>query len=533
MNDYSKRLFYKALTRYNYFPNQKSSIGELPPLLSTKQFTPEVCEALAALSESKTREGSGYDVVTYNATRYNNAFRELSLIHPKAYSLFAKHLHDHWDKIEPFTNSKSSIIKPEQHGDGRIMVMNYEDPIEKTTRALTESFGKRFQVRADISNCFNSVYSHAIAWGLVGFDYAKNNRQPHLWFNLVDKYQRKCKRNETQGIPIGSATSNISLEIILGKVDEELRNAGYNFHRYVDDYSCYCETNEDAHKFLLTLGKLLARYKLSLNIQKTKIIEQPVPDQDSWILELLGNLPSRLNKAHDDEPKLTASEAITFINHALTINKQTPDGSVLKYAIQLIVNFLDERAPATVYSSVLNLSWHYPILIPYLDVLIEKSNIDRSAIDNQLNALIIENCKHRRSDGICWPLHIMKKLEIAPADATIDAIIESEDCVGLTILNSMLIGNKQIVDFADGIIQSGDNYLIDTYWLLLYQLFRDGDVRNAYGNIRIFDTLLHFDVNFIPGNELTNAERECASIEVGFIFGPVPQLPKMNAEPLF
>ncbi|MEZ8168146.1 MULTISPECIES: antiviral reverse transcriptase Drt4 [Vibrio] len=521
MDAHKKRKLYKALTRYNYFPNQKSNIGELPPLLNTRQFTPEVCEALATLNESKTREGSGYDLVTYNATRYNNAFRELSLIHPKAYSLLAKHLHDHWDKIEPFTTSESSIIKPEEREDGRIMVMNYEDPIEKTTRALTESFGKRFLVKADISNCFNSIYSHAISWGLVGFDHAKANRQQHLWFNEVDKYQRKCKRNETQGIPIGSATSNISLEIILGKVDEELRTAGYSFHRYVDDYSCYCETNESAHQFLLLLGKSLAKYKLSLNIQKTQIIEQPAPDQDAWVLELLGSLPSRLNKGHNDDPKLTAAEAITFINHALTVNKQTPDGSVLKYAIQLIVHFLDEQAPATVYSSVLNLSWHYPILIPYLDELIEKSSINRGEIDKHLNALIIENCKHRRSDGICWPLHIMKKLEIAPADKTIDAIIDIEDCVSLTILNSMLIGNKQIINFANTVIKSGDNYYIDTYWLLLYQLFRDGDIKNAYGNIKIFDTLLGFDVNFIPGKVQTQAEQKCASVDAGFIFGDI------------
>lgn len=531
MDEHTKRKFYKALTRYNYFPNQKSSIGELPPTLNTRQFTPEVCEALAALNESNTRERSGYDLVTYNATRYNNAFRELSLIHPKAYSLLAKHLHDHWDKVEPFTNSENSIIKPEEHVDGRIIVMNYEDPIEKTTRALTESFGKRYQVKADISNCFNSVYSHAIAWGLVGFEHAKANRNPNLWFNALDKYQRKCKRNETQGIPIGSATSNISLEIILGKIDEGLRTAGYHFHRYVDDYSCYCQTSEQAHQFLLLLGKLLSQYKLSLNIQKTQIIEQPAPDQDAWILELLGNLPSRLNKAHDEEPRLTASEAITFINHALTVNKQTPDGSVLKYAIQLIVHFLDEQAPSTVYYSILNLSWHYPILIPYLDLLIEKSNINKQDIDKQMNMLIIENCYHRRSDGICWPLHILKKQEIAPSGEAIDAIIGSEDCVSMTILNSMLIDNQKIIDFAEQVIQTKDIYHIDTYWLLLYQLFRDGDIRNAYGNVRIFDVLKDNDVNFIPNEELTEAEQRCSSIDAGFIFGPIDLL--IDEEPTF
>lgn len=531
MDDYTKRKFYEALTRYNYFPNQKSSIGELPPIINTRQFTPEVCEALAALDEPSIRRKSGYDVVTYNATRYNNAFRELSLIHPKAYSLLAKHLHDHWEQIAPFTASKSSIIKPEEHEDGRIMVMNYEDPIQKTTRTLKESFAKRYQVKADISNCFNSIYSHAIAWGLAGFEHAKANQQPDLWFNLMDIYQRKCKRNETQGIPIGSATSNICLEIILGKIDKELNDAGYNFHRYIDDYNCYCETSEQAHQFLLLLAKLLSQYKLSLNIQKTQIIEQPSPDQDAWILELLGNLPSRLNKAHDDEPSLTASEAITFINHALKVNRQTPDGSVLKYAIQLIVNFLDKQATSTVYSSVLNLSWHYPILIPYLDFLIDKSNINKQDIDNQMNTLIIENCKHRRSDGICWPLHILKKQEIAPSNEAIDAIVDSEDCVAITILNSMLIGNQQIINFADRVIQTNDNYYIDTYWLLLYQLYREGEIRNPYDTIRIFDILRDNDVNFIPYEGINEAERYCLSIKAGFEFGSINEL--IDEEPAF
>ncbi|MEZ9205806.1 antiviral reverse transcriptase Drt4 [Vibrio splendidus] len=311
MTEYNKRLIYEALTRHNYFPNQKSNIGELPPCLSTRQFTPEVVEVLAAMRESDRRQSFGYDLVVYNATRYNNAFRELSLIHPKAYALLSKHMRNHWDDLKYLENNDNSIIKPEYRQDGRIIVMNYEDPIEKTTRTLTESFGKRFQVRSDVSNCFNSIYSHAIAWGLVGFEHAKENRQRNLWFNQLDEYQRKCKRNETQGIPIGPATSSICVEIVLGKVDEELRQEGFHFHRYVDDYSCYCETNEDAHRFVRTLSKALSKYKLSLNIQKTEIVEHPVPDQDAWILNLLGNLPSRLNKAHDDEPKLTDSEAIT------------------------------------------------------------------------------------------------------------------------------------------------------------------------------------------------------------------------------
>lgn len=507
-----KRQLYEALTRYNYFPNQKSNIGELPPCLSTRQFTPEVAEALAELEEpDKNRRSLGYDLVAYHATRYNNAFRELALIHPKAYALLAKHIHDHWDRICHIETNDNSIIKPELRQDGRIMVMNYEDPIEKTNRALTDSFGKKFQVRTDISNCFNSIYSHAIAWGLVGFDHAKNNRNRDQWFNKLDEYQRKCKRTETQGIPIGPATSSICVEIILGKVDKELKKKGFHFHRYVDDYNCYCKTNEEAHKFVRALSKALSKYKLNLNIQKTEIIEHPTPNQDSWILNLLGNLPSRLSNAHKDEPKLSEAEVITFLNQALTINKQTPDGSVLKYALQLIINFLKENT-YTIYRSVLNLAWHYPILIPYLDQLLEHTNIQNSDLQEHLNNLIIENCQHRRSDGICWPLHIMKKRDIQVNQETITAIIESEDCVGLTILSSMLSDKKIIIEFAQNIIDSNDDYTKDTYWLLLYQLFKTNDIENAYSN-KIFDVLLKYNVDFLPAeNFKTDAEQECDKI---------------------
>ncbi|NIY92585.1 antiviral reverse transcriptase Drt4 [Vibrio diazotrophicus] len=524
MAAYRKRLIYEALTRHNYFPNQKSNIGELPPCLSTRQFTPEVVEVLAAMRESDKRQSFGYDLVTYNATRYNNAFRELSLIHPKAYALLSKHIYEHWDHIGYIEHNGNSIIKPEYRQDGRIIVMNYEDPIEKTTRVLTESFGKRFQVRSDVSNCFNSIYSHARAWGVVGFEHAKDNRQRNLWFNQLDEYQRKCKRNETQGIPIGPATSSICVEIVLGKVDEELVREGFQFHRYVDDYNCYCETNEDAHRFVRILGQALSKYKLSINIQKTEIIEHPVPDQDTWILSLLCSLPSRLNKAHDCEPKLTDFEAITFINHALTVNKQTPDGSVLKYAIQLIINFLDENSYTTVYRSVLNLSWHYPILIPYLDQLLEFANTSDEELQLHLNKLIVENCRYRRSDGICWPLYIMKKRDVFLEQETIGAIIESEDCVGLTILSSMIQIKQPIVEFAQGLIDTNDDYTKDAYWLLLYQLYRTGDIGNAYPN-KMFDVLLEYDVNFLPEDGmLTEAELECGNIHGRLLFGPVPQV---------
>lgn len=512
-----ERMLYVALTRHNYFPNQKSSVGELPPCISTRQFTPEISDRLGSLDDK--RKG-GYDVVTYFSTRYNNVARELSLIHPRAYCRLAKHIVANWSSISHVKENENSFIKPEIHHDGRILVMNYEDPIEKTNRNLSNGFGKRFIVNADISNCFSSIYTHAIPWAIVGFDKAKENsksKDQELWYNQLDKYYRHCKRNETQGIPIGSATSNIALEIILGKVDKKLRDSGFLFSRYVDDYTCHCETNEDAHKFLLILGQELRTYKLSLNTLKTKITELPYPEQDSWILELLTCLPSRLGRAHEEEPKLTTSEAVTFINKAILINRKTSDGSVLKYAIQLIISHLNDDAPLSAYRIILNLSWHYPILIPYLDLLIDKAEFDNTEIEPCLTKLIKENCILKRSDGICWPLHIMKKNGIIPSDEIVRLVLGSKDCVALAILNSML-EHDSIVEFAHEIVSTEDTYYIDTYWLLLYQLYRENKIDNVHDNAEAFKILKDNNVDFIPGDVITAAERESDAIEMKIIF---------------
>ena len=66
-----ENFLFEALTRWNYFPNQKSKGEELPPVFSTRQFTPHVAKLL--LNEPLRK--SGYDQVEYYSTRYNNVSR--------------------------------------------------------------------------------------------------------------------------------------------------------------------------------------------------------------------------------------------------------------------------------------------------------------------------------------------------------------------------------------------------------------------------------------------------------------------------
>ncbi|MAE01415.1 antiviral reverse transcriptase Drt4 [Pseudoalteromonas lipolytica] len=508
------RALYEALTRHNYFPNQRASVGELPPSIDTRQFTPEVVEALAGIEDSRERKKSGYDLVEYKATRYNNVPRVLSLVHPKAYALLAKCIHDNWEHLHSVTENQNSIIKPEfHHEEKRLMVMNYEEPMAKVSRSHQKGFTKRFRVHADVANCFNSIYSHAIPWSLVGLNQAKaQQNERELWFNKLDMFQRKCKRNETLGIPIGSATSSIFAELILGCVDKKLREKEYEFYRYIDDYSCYCKSDDEAQEFLRDLGIFLAEYKLTLNLKKTVVEALPSPIEDSWVLELRGALPSRLGYSNESEPKLSATEALTFINRAIEVNKETPDGSVLKYAVSLILPHLDEYAPFHLIDPLLNLAWHFPVLLPLLDLLMSNAEVDPTIYRAQLIEIIKDNALKGRSDGMSWPLHSLIRAGCVVDDSTAELIINSKDCVAITMLLEMNIHRQKVVDFSNRITQSPDNYDKDSYWLLLYQLFKKGLINEPYGD-GVFDCLVSFDVDFLPGERISEAEKRCEEIQ--------------------
>ena len=375
--EYHKRKIYEAITRFNYFPNQKKDSSEIPTCISSKRFTPEVVEELNKLPYNNDgRQKSGFDLVEFYVTRHNNIPRALGIPHPFAYAYLAKTIIDQWDRFAHIETNGLSKIKPTVADRNRIFVMNYENPEEKTHNFLDISFGKEFRIETDISNCFHSIYSHAIPWALVGIDESKKNTEFKHWFNKIDTYQRKLKRNETIGIPIGPATSSIIVEILLSKIDKVLNDKGFYFFRYIDDYICYCETYEEALDFTNHLGKELRDIKLTLNINKTVIKELPEPLIDNWVTSLLSHLPSSYINNDGDKRNLTFKEVVSFLDAATVLKKETPGGSVLKYAVSIIDNSISEDLYPTYVKYLVNLCWHYPILLPHLEKLFDNDNVD-------------------------------------------------------------------------------------------------------------------------------------------------------------
>lgn len=493
-----ERHFLEALTRWNYFPNQKDSSTELPPCFSTRRFTPEIADELARVELSGDRRTYYFDLVEYRATRFNNVPRVLGLIHPLAYSRIYAKLKEHREEIYRLMKDENSAITAQQHNDGRLFIMNYEDHETKTKTNLEISFAAGFRAHADVANCFGSIYTHSLEWAIQGYEQAKerlrDRRNGKHWSSELDTVLRNARRNETSGLPIGPCTSSIAVEIILAAVDKELAGK-FRFIRYIDDYTAFCNTHLEAQEFIRALNIELARYRLSLNLNKTKITELPDPSIDSWVTKLNNATPWRIDS--NGLATLSTHEAINFLDYAVQLNKAEPDGSVLKLAVGLICHRTQGDTAWTVFQYVLNLAWHYPTLLPMLEKIDATSDYyDRNILAEKFNMILKINAIHRRTDGMCWAMYYLKNLKSQPTDENAALVIQTSDAAAITLLSSFESGVESAITYANAIIEKGTLYELDQNWILLYQLFFNEMIDNPYANDPTFEILRKYDVQF-------------------------------------
>jgi hypothetical protein len=503
-----KTFLFNALLCHNYLPTQRRAKEELPPIFSTESFTPPTAMQLVSLQDIRRPPYSGFDQVDYKLTRFNGISRILSLPHPLPHAKLCYELSESLDNFSNIFENPNSQIGLRKYTDGRIVVMSgYGDVdvveeevteldfVKKINHHLVESFGKRYRVRTDIANCFPSIYSHSVPWALVGHATAKARRDNNLWFNKIDKHLRSCKRDETQGIAIGPGASTLIAEIILSKIDFALKEKGFEFTRYIDDFTGFCETEEHAWEFVRTIESAAAKYKLQLNIKKTEIVKLPSPMSEPWVIALEHRTPV--------ENELKASRIFDYLDFAVDLANQYPDGSVLKFAAGVVVDSQRNIALIDVHKVLdylLNLAFHQPSLLPSVATLIERYEAililaDRERIEIFLNTIILENIKKLRSDGVCWGIYCLIKWGAGISQELAHRIIETQDAFSIWVLY-WTEQHRDLVKIFCEQLDNSDLYLLDKYWILIYQLFYDDIFHNPYQD-GVFEILKSNGVNFL------------------------------------
>ena len=504
-----KDFVYSALLRYNYLPIGKKHPDDIPfPVFSTEGLTPDIANEMLG-RYARRRQGrekvTGYDQIEYRVTRFNLVTRLFHIPHPAPYARLCKCLSEHWDGLFHICENPNSREKPAKHDTGRrimgewedleqISVMNYSKLSDVRFR-LEISTGKFYRVKADITSFFPSIYTHSIPWVVAGRDEAKIHSGEELWYNQLDEAQRDVKRGETQGIPIGPATSHIISEFILCQVDETLREKDYVFVRYVDDYECYCETHEEAERFILNLEQELRKYLLILNPKKVMIEELPLAYQDQWVITLRNVLPSK--------QKPTPRDIMNFLDLAVDLQKRYPEGSVLKYATRTLANSkkFDGNSADFFLKYLISLAVHRPSVLPILCQVAKQNGVGS---DLDISPVLKQSIKFQRSDAICWSLYFMGIWGQKIDDHFAKKIIETGDCMSMAMLIALKQHKEKVVDFLNTEIRHDSYYHCDRYWILLHELASDCPQFKKYRGDSGLKFLMEKKVHFIKPIDVEN-----------------------------
>jgi hypothetical protein len=478
------------LLQSSYFPKQRTQADELPPVFDSQSFTHSVATKFVGLGETKPKEG--HDAVEVRLTRADGQTRITHIPHPAAYANLVLTLEKHWAKIPDITSNPHSYIKPRMHKDGRLIIMNYTNWLVKTLGGLKYKLSQGYVVHADISSFFPSIYTHAIAWALVGIATAKKSNKKQ-WFDEIDSAFQSARRKETNGVAIGPATSNIAAEILLHNVDEALHNKGYRFFRYIDDYTCYVKTRENAESFIHDLSQQLAKYKLSLNMKKTEIRPLPEPDKAPWVLELQ-TLSRTLSK------NMTPSAVAQFVDNITGIANRHKQQNVYKYAAVMLADRVSKpHSSVTAFVALVGLCPHAPGLIATLRYFLPNiGDFQKHSMHLPLLELLNESIFFRRTDNVCWLLYYLHEVGIVIDQNTAKNIIATRDC--LPILLAYAYGDvhaqQESVAFTKKAILAPDKHDRHAYWLLIYELFRIGAISKVGPEKQIFAMMKSEGVEF-------------------------------------
>ena len=273
------------LLNEGYFPEQYV----LPPSFKVQDF-----ELQASPKNTDIKDLARRQIIAISYPKTLLTSREFGIQHPNNYHDIVFYLIQHWDKVldilfhedlKIFSYSFPIPVNAREEGNlsplrsGR-MIYEWIAMAEKDLVAEAHHFN--LIVRSDITNFYHSVYTHSIAWAIDGHEAAfADMRECTLVGNKIDRLVQYANQGRTNGLPVGSALSDLIAEIILAdidlKVSQKVKSAGIEFlaTRFKDDYRILCQKKEDGEFILKILAEELREYNLNINESKTIILDLP------------------------------------------------------------------------------------------------------------------------------------------------------------------------------------------------------------------------------------------------------------------
>jgi len=259
---------------------------------------------------------------TFPISHKHKEYRYLSLMHPKGqllgvdfYSNY-KDLITYYSDVSQFSLRSAKRVAGCTYIDSKSLIESFEKEdlsievegqdyenlksffVYKKYRNIFEFYEsedhhwceKRFNFlsKLDVTNCFDSIYTHSISWAVLKKNYSKQqlNKTKSTFPFKFDQLMQRLNYNETNGIIIGPELSRIFAEIIMQSVDNNIikdlkkddlvLGVDYQIYRYIDDYFIFYNDDDVFNKIRLSTQTNLKTYKLSLNKYKEEKFSRPI-----------------------------------------------------------------------------------------------------------------------------------------------------------------------------------------------------------------------------------------------------------------
>lgn len=501
MKNLSKDDVFHGLLGFGLFPDK------LPPFLSSASFL-DFC--LTKLDKFFDKYEFGF--IHYENTRNINIPRVLSIPNPIAYRNQCFQISENWDNLithfdKNTQNDKHKIsrihIRKIQE-ENKIFYFGYdeEERQESSYDTIFEMSHKNYKlddypepdlligsyliVYADISNCFPSIYTHAIPWALVGKEQAKVSKSDNKqWYNKLDLSTRNLKNGETHGILIGPHSSNIISEIVLTRVDAALSKEEYKYIRSIDDYRCFVRSHEEGEKFLLSLSVELKKFGLILNNKKTEILKLPMAASEHWIRKINSFMPVR------EKSQLNFNELRTFLDISLELMKLNNDNSaILKYAMKMLIGKKLNNISKSYYEKTIH---HLVLIYPYLVVLIDdllfqpfKTSINE--IEKFTQNLFLLGVNKNNNEVVSYALFFALKynFKIKELDDIYNVAIKTEDCIVMLLSYLHHAKNETMRKARKKYLPIAEKYIdhMDSHWLFAYEVLPITKLKNYWKTMK-------------------------------------------------
>ena len=468
---------------------------KLPPAFSTEGLSHYFPKCLLSLTTETVEKNlrsiiasSSHDYVRYQSIRHVKVPRQIGIPHPQSYIAQCLAIKKNWELIKSHCakpiNPVSRLFVRKLSGQ-QVFKMNYrgDDRVINQETDIRNEMDAQYVVKTDISGFFPSIYTHSIPWALHGRDKSKSDRKISILpGNLLDQVTQGTRDRQTNGILIGPHASNVISEIILTSIDQQMIDDGFwKYSRYIDDYTFFAKSHIQAEKFLRKLGMKLREYELTLNERKTKILPLPLPMDEDWVRELNSFKWSIKGEV------IRFDQVSALLDHALNLATVAEDNAILNYAIKMVPARLNDQAQRLFAQRAVNLALLYPYLAPLLGehVFDKHSFIGiEGVIRDFIEELLSIGVQRIQPDAIAHALYYSLRYEIrlSKLREQVEKIIEIDDCISLVLLLEYARRNREseiqerIRERADRLRGTEDRDK-DRYWLLIYQLWSDTDLK--------------------------------------------------------